>query len=77
MENGNTVNSIKGMIAFPCCEKEKIIVYEGSSGKCSIKCPHCGRYAIFDYDKMSAVPSKTLRGVIQKLNNKEYASPSR
>ena len=67
MNNGNLAHEIKGMISYPCCEKEKIVAYKGSSGKCSIKCPQCGRYAIFDFDKMSARPGKTLRGITHYL----------
>jgi hypothetical protein len=70
MESGNLAYKLKGIIPFPCCPKEKIMAYEGSSGKCSIKCPKCGRYAIFDYDKMEAVPGETLRGAAHKLKKK-------
>lgn len=70
MNSGNLAYELKGMIQFPCCEKEKIMVYEGSSGKCSIKCPKCGRYAIFDYDKMTAVPGEILRGAAHRLKQK-------
>lgn len=62
MESGNLAYKLKGMISFLCCKKEKIMAYEGSSGRCSIKCPRCGRYAIFDYDKMEAEQGETLRG---------------
>lgn len=67
MQSENLAYRLKGMIPFPCCEKEKIMVYEGSSGKCSIKCPVCRHYAVFDYDKMEAVPGETLRGAAHKL----------
>lgn len=70
MENDNVAYKLKGMISFPCCPKEKIMVYEGASGKCSIKCPKCGRYAIFDYDRMKSVPGETLRGASHRLRTK-------
>lgn len=70
MEKGNLAYKLKGMISFPCCSKEKIMAYEGSSGKSSIKCPKCGRYAIFDYDKMESVPGETLRGAAHRLRKK-------
>ena len=70
MESGNLAYKLKGMISFPCCKKEKIMAYEGSSGRCSIKCPRCGRYAIFDYDKMEAEQGETLRGASHRLREK-------
>ena len=70
MESSNLAYKLKGMISFPCCQKEKIIVYEGSSGKCSIKCPRCGHYAVFDYNEMTAVIGKTLRGAVHRLKEK-------
>ena len=70
MESGNLAYKLKGMISFPCCKKEKIMVYEGSSGRCSIKCPRCSRYAIFDYDKMEAEQGETLRGASHRLREK-------
>lgn len=66
MINGNLAYKIKGTISFPCCSKEKIVVYEGGSGQSSLKCPNCNKYAIFDYDSMESMPSKVLRGVTQK-----------
>lgn len=68
MESGNLAYKLKGQISFPCCTKEKIMVYESSSGRSSIKCPNCRRYAIFDYDTMESVPGKTIRGASHKLN---------
>ena len=70
MESGNVAYKLKGMISFPCCSKEKIMAYEGVSGKSSIKCPKCGRYAIFDFDKMESVPGETLRGAAHRLRTK-------
>lgn len=69
MKNVNAgILKIKGMILYPCCKSEKIVVYEGSSGKCSIKCPRCGHYAVFDYDNMDSNPGQTLRGIAHELN---------
>lgn len=46
---------VKGMIPFPCCPKEKALIYRGAHGRSSYKCPRCGRYAVFDADTMTAV----------------------
>ncbi|WP_337366560.1 hypothetical protein [Phascolarctobacterium sp.] len=70
-------STIKGCISFPCCEKEKTIVYDGTSGMVSIKCPNCGHYAIFDYDSMTAVPGKTIKGAAHKLKRNKEVSLSK
>lgn len=67
---GNVAYKIKGMISFPCCEKEKIIVYEGACGSSSNKCPRCGKYAIFDFDEMTSTSTVAARGVSHKYKSK-------
>ena len=39
---GIIAQRLKGIIPFPCCHREKILVFELSRGKTSNKCPHCG-----------------------------------
>jgi hypothetical protein len=63
----NLAYKVKGMIKFPCCKKEKIIVYEGAEGRSSNKCPRCGKYALFDFDKMTSEPAEVARGVSHKF----------
>lgn len=46
--------AVKGTIIFPCCKSEKVVVYRGSSGCCTVKCPNCGRISIFNFDKMAS-----------------------
>ena len=53
----------KGIIPFPCCPGEKIIVYECMQGRTSNKCPRCGKYAVFDFEKMISYKGMPLRGV--------------
>lgn len=67
MDIGNLAFKLNGMIEFPCCKKEKVMIYEGTSGRCSVKCPRCGKYVIFDYDKMEAVLGAAIRGASHKL----------
>ena len=62
-----SAEKMKGMIPFPCCRGEKVIAYESSSGRSSNKCPRCGKFALFDYDVMMAVPSSAARGAAHKL----------
>ena len=62
-----SAEKMKGMIPFPCCRGEKVIAYESSSGRSSNKCPRCGKFALFDYDAMMAVPSSAARGAAHKL----------
>lgn len=58
----NSAYKMKGIICFPCCEKEKIVVYEGATGHSSNKCPRCGKYAIFDFYEMTSKSGKAARG---------------
>lgn len=67
----NIAYEIKGMISYPCCNKEKIIVYAGATGKSSNKCPRCGRYAVFDFDNMTSIQAEVARGASHRFKNKE------
>lgn len=58
---------VKGIISFPCCIKEKIVVYEGTYGISSNKCPRCGKYAIFDYENMTSKRAETVKGVSHRF----------
>ena len=57
---------VKGIISFPCCPKESVMVYADSHGHVSNKCPKCGRFAVFDYDEMCADPCGPCRGVVEQ-----------
>ena len=63
----NTADKLKGQIPFPCCPKEKVMAYESSHGRVSLKCPRCGRFAIFDFAKMSAHLSGAAKGASHKF----------
>lgn len=62
-------NNVQGVIHFPCHSKEKVIVYKGSNGTCSMKCPSCDKFALFDFDAMKSKPIKAARGAIHKIKN--------
>lgn len=53
---------IKGYITYPCCPKEKNLVYEGAHGKNSCRCGRCGKFLLFDYDKMEANIISAVKG---------------
>lgn len=63
---------VRGMIHFPCHTKEKVLVYEDASGCCSMKCPYCERFALFDFDNMKASQIKACRGLIHKIKQNNY-----
>ena len=65
----NLAYKTKGMIPFPCCKKEKILVYEGTKGHASSKCPRCGKFAVFDYDGMTAEIAEAARGASHKFRS--------
>lgn len=68
----NCARKIKGIITYPCCSQEKIVVYEDTGGWTSNKCPNCGKYAMFDFEHMTAWKISAVRGVTQnrQKNNK-------
>ena len=62
-------NNVQGIIHFPCHSKEKVLVYEGARGCCSMKCPSCDRFALFDFDTMQSKPAKAAKGAIHNFTN--------
>ncbi len=56
----------KGIIPFPCCEKEKKLVFISGRGRVSDKCPCCGKIALFDLDLMTARRYKPVRGAVSR-----------
>ncbi len=56
-----------GFIIYPCCPKEKVLVKKGTTGATSQKCPHCGKYVLFDYNRMEAFLMKPLRGAAKRF----------
>lgn len=60
-------NNVQGVIHFPCHSKEKVLVYEGASGCCSMKCPSCDKFALFDFDTMKSEPARAAKGAIHNL----------
>ncbi len=51
---------------YPCCPKEKAVVFPGAHGCASYKCPNCGKYAVFDYDSLTSKPGKVCRGASKR-----------
>lgn len=62
-----STEKLKGMIPFPCCKTEKVMAFESSSGRTSNKCPRCGKFAVFDFDRMTAYYAPALRGAAHKF----------
>ena len=50
----NIAEKLKGRFHFLAVPREKAMAYESSHGRVSLKCPRCGRFAIFDFDEMIA-----------------------
>ena len=65
----STAEKLKGKISFPCCPKEKAMAYESSHGRASYKCPRCGKFATFDFDKMVAYLSGAAKGASHKFRS--------
>lgn len=58
---------IKGFIAYPCCPKETVIVYEIERGSFSCKCPRCGKFVLFNTTTMTSEICPPLKGVKVKF----------
>ena len=59
--------NLKGKIQYACGCKAQVLVYHGTHGKSSMKCPVCGKFSLFDFDAMAATRVKPLRhGLAQK-----------
>ena len=66
MINGNSIKKI----SFPCCPKEKLIVFEGTDkGGVSLKCPRCNRYVRFDFEHMEGKVFHAIKGATYKENH--------
>lgn len=76
VESNRMEENLKGMIAFPCGCKAKVLVYEEAKGRISTPCPICGKIALFYQEEMTAEVSGPARGASCKLN-KRGISPSR
>ncbi len=64
---GTSAEQLKGMIPYPCHKKHKAMVFIGAQGLASYECPRCHNIVIFDYDNMTAWPSKMIRGAVHKF----------
>ena len=52
--------NLKGKIQYACGCKAQVLVYHGTHGKSSMKCPVCGKFSLFDFDAMAATRVKAL-----------------
>lgn len=64
------INNVQGVIHFPCHNKEKVLVYEGTSGCCSIKCPSCDKFALFNFNTMQSTQVNAAKGAVHKFTTK-------
>lgn len=76
MRDGIKDHKLKGMIPFPCCPKEKVMVYEGTSGETSVKCPNCGSYSLFDFKRMTSERGHAIRGASHRFTGEQAVSLS-
>ncbi len=64
-------SAIKGMIPYPCCPKEAVIAFLNAHGQASNKCPKCGKFVRFDYDRMTATAFRAYRGASQQYKTQK------
>ena len=67
----NIFDGLRGYIEYPCGCKAKILVYNDAHGTTSIQCPICRKYAVFNYDSMTAVMTKAARGAVHTISSRE------
>jgi len=58
---------IKGMIQYLCGCSPKVLVYVGTVGYSVDQCPACKKYAMFDYEHMTARPMEPIKGLTHAL----------
>ena len=58
---------VEGMIPFPCHKKEKVFVYKGARGHCSLRCPSCDQFALFDFGAMTATATEAAKGQLHQI----------
>lgn len=63
----NIFEGLRGYIEYPCGCKAKILVYDDARGSTSIQCPVCKKYAVFNYDRMTAVVAKAAKGAVHTM----------
>lgn len=69
MQEIDIEENLKGKIRFACSCKAQVLVYYGTHGKSSMKCPVCGKFSLFDFDAMAATRVKPLRkGILRKTS---------
>ncbi len=62
---------IIGYIEYPCGCHTKMLVYEGTVGYISSRCPNCQKFARFNFEQMTSEPCQAAQGVVQKLKLKK------
>ena len=65
------INGVRGAIPFPCHTKEKVLVYSDADGHCSLKCPLCASFAMFDFKGMLSTPAPPARGMMRRINREK------
>lgn len=63
----NIFEGLRGYIEYPCGCKAKILVYDDAQGSTSIQCPVCKKYAVFNYNSMTAVVAKAAKGAVHTM----------
>lgn len=66
------IDEYRGVINCPFC-KEKTMVKNNARGQASHKCK-CGKIILFDYDKMTAIPIRPIRGAAKHFRDKQIAT---
>ena len=63
--NLNEFEELKGFIPCPFCGKKALVKWD-AHGQASHPCK-CGQYLLFDYDAMTAEPTKPMRGAVKRF----------
>lgn len=63
---GSCAEKFRGMIPYPCCPQYKAGVEFSAHGRATHRCPNCGKYIEFDYDKLEAKIVSPSRGASHK-----------
>ena len=68
---GTSAEKVTGYISFPCCKKQKKILYGYPTGQVSDMCPRCKKKEMFDLDRRVSWNIEAVRS-FDLVQNDDY-----
>ena len=68
---GTSAEKVTGYIPFPCCKKQKKVLFGHPTGQVSDACPRCKKIAMFDLDSRKSWNIEAVRS-FELVDNNDY-----